>query len=692
MPFKCASCQKPFGTSKAYSDHAKSKGHLFYQHVCNACSQTFVNESALQTHRTQVHSQPSGSKAPTKAVPPPTVTCSICSLTFTSTTTLQQHQHTHSAAAKTGSTSTSYVVGRCIDCSQDFGSQAGLEQHYTSSANHPTCPRCQRGVRNLAVLNAHMQLYHSTIRCDCCDASFYADEKQSHYDTSPKHPKCKICAIGFENEHSLHEHQSLKHPAAPPKPVEHQCTVCNKKFGAAIALQNHWKNSPGHPYCTPCGIRFDDYTSHRQHMEIAHPQKARAPSPSRSVPPDTRSSSISPFSVVALPDTASPPPTFLHHRAASLDGIVTSNLSIAQPAITSPPDVAVRAQVIRTVSEPGAFSVSSSRLTSPAMSDLTLDYISVHESAPAITSESKYHLPTKEDIDAFVRQQAAIKIQRAWRQRQRVAPLNPGTLDSRTGGFQSHMPTEEVEAFTRKRAAVKIQRTWRQRRRTNLIDPEHRDSQSPKSPRSPSPSITSFTPGSPAAYSPHISAYFVSAEPKEATVATQATSRTRSPESYATPSSRSRSPPHVARPVPTSLNPELIIPSDTTARPTSENRVPQAMREAHVPPAQPSRVADQKRWVRTEQSQGPVDSIYGAPGSTMRNGTASTQQSSTAPTTPKQVMWHCRICLQDPCREPTATLCGHIFCHECIVKELSRNYQCPVCKRVMLVRLHVEDA
>ncbi|OCH87140.1 hypothetical protein OBBRIDRAFT_176751 [Obba rivulosa] len=75
------------------------------------------------------------------------------------------------------------------------------------------------------------------------------------------------------------------------------------------------------------------------------------------------------------------------------------------------------------------------------------------------------------------------------------------------------------------------------------------------------------------------------------------------------------------------------------------------------------------------------------------SGHVPTAQSQPAPmaTAVKQLLWHCRLCLQDPCHEPTATICGHIFCHKCIVNELGRNRACPVCKRVMLVRLQVEE-
>ncbi|KAI0672723.1 hypothetical protein C8Q78DRAFT_675998 [Trametes maxima] len=29
-----------------------------------------------------------------------------------------------------------------------------------------------------------------------------------------------------------------------------------------------------------------------------------------------------------------------------------------------------------------------------------------------------------------------------------------------------------------------------------------------------------------------------------------------------------------------------------------------------------------------------------------------------------KMSWHCRLCLRQPCSEPVATICGHVFCHE----------------------------
>ncbi|KAI0088881.1 hypothetical protein BDY19DRAFT_946534 [Irpex rosettiformis] len=58
-------------------------------------------------------------------------------------------------------------------------------------------------------------------------------------------------------------------------------------------------------------------------------------------------------------------------------------------------------------------------------------------------------------------------------------------------------------------------------------------------------------------------------------------------------------------------------------------------------------------------------------------------------TAPKPPRFSCKLCSDDP-KQPTTTMCGHLFCHECIIRELSKNLRCPVCQTVMLVRLHVD--
>ncbi|TBU29344.1 hypothetical protein BD311DRAFT_756509 [Dichomitus squalens] len=49
--------------------------------------------------------------------------------------------------------------------------------------------------------------------------------------------------------------------------------------------------------------------------------------------------------------------------------------------------------------------------------------------------------------------------------------------------------------------------------------------------------------------------------------------------------------------------------------------------------------------------------------------------------------WHCRSCLRDPCSDPVATMCGHIFCQSCIIREFSARMACPVCEQVVFIKL-----
>ncbi|KAI0332641.1 hypothetical protein GY45DRAFT_461738 [Cubamyces sp. BRFM 1775] len=52
-----------------------------------------------------------------------------------------------------------------------------------------------------------------------------------------------------------------------------------------------------------------------------------------------------------------------------------------------------------------------------------------------------------------------------------------------------------------------------------------------------------------------------------------------------------------------------------------------------------------------------------------------------------KISWHCRVCLMQPCVDPVVTLCGHIFCHRCIVEELEAKGICPVCEKLFYARL-----
>ncbi|KIL62865.1 hypothetical protein M378DRAFT_165140 [Amanita muscaria Koide BX008] len=41
--------------------------------------------------------------------------------------------------------------------------------------------------------------------------------------------------------------------------------------------------------------------------------------------------------------------------------------------------------------------------------------------------------------------------------------------------------------------------------------------------------------------------------------------------------------------------------------------------------------------------------------------------------------FHCRLCQADMCNDPTATMCGHLFCYRCITESVIRTPRCPTC-------------
>ncbi|KAI0658801.1 hypothetical protein C8Q70DRAFT_990641 [Cubamyces menziesii] len=55
----------------------------------------------------------------------------------------------------------------------------------------------------------------------------------------------------------------------------------------------------------------------------------------------------------------------------------------------------------------------------------------------------------------------------------------------------------------------------------------------------------------------------------------------------------------------------------------------------------------------------------------------------------RSLSWHCRSCERDPCVDPVATVCGHVFCQRCLMRELGCHGACPVCKKTFLLKLDV---
>ncbi|KAF9788544.1 hypothetical protein BJ322DRAFT_1106523 [Thelephora terrestris] len=78
-------------------------------------------------------------------------------------------------------------------------------------------------------------------------------------------------------------------------------------------------------------------------------------------------------------------------------------------------------------------------------------------------------------------------------------------------------------------------------------------------------------------------------------------------------------------------------------------------------------------------------SVQGAFGSS-----ATTPGEVSAPpavTTSSPLSFRCRMCDAPPtvCMRPTATMCGHVFCYECITQHVTSTPRCPVCDGALLL-------
>ncbi|TBU35473.1 hypothetical protein BD311DRAFT_744044 [Dichomitus squalens] len=76
------------------------------------------------------------------------------------------------------------------------------------------------------------------------------------------------------------------------------------------------------------------------------------------------------------------------------------------------------------------------------------------------------------------------------------------------------------------------------------------------------------------------------------------------------------------------------------------------------------------------------DQLYNRSGGT-------TQQKETQSSSSFATSWQCGSCGRGACLDPVATLCGHVFCHSCIIKELQKSTQCSVCEQDFFIRLDV---
>ncbi|KAI0731745.1 hypothetical protein C8Q72DRAFT_198548 [Fomitopsis betulina] len=639
--FLCSSCGRTFSSELGVRQHARDKGHTY----------------APPPSRLPVPRAPPAppADAPAAPAPPRIHACDVCDVAFVSEALLRAHF----------SISTRHAS--CSRCGMGFRDVNTLSKHIASvhlsfAGNAPSStattpkqlvkPMSAQPVKTApavpvtstsapSISAARVQgLVDPSIRCTLCDKMCF--DLEQHYKYSAQHPKCDLCGAGCATADDVVKHKQAGHPLV-------WCELCKQQFQASSDLRDHYTDSPSHPKCTSCKVGFPDAEACQSHMADVHPPPVlQTPSPSssegsfvevtRPITPhadvlETRSLPATPL-ICPTPDTISSTRSTALSIKTQSDALSYSSRPASEPSLPS-----------AFLAGDGAASVPWSAFPLDTLHSATerlFDYVSDtdattpgREPPPSATTSMSsgvidlLHCPRS----TALRDSASST---ALRDYPPFTPMSPLTSESPSMSMDMDRASPLIRTIH-----VPLGRPQQLERMPSALSlaSEHASLRQAATPRS-------------------AAATARAAEVSQTECAPPSTS-----EGRATP----RSVPSMSRRVFRSR-------SVSVASRTSRSR----RREASISVSSSSEVSTEP----SEPSQG-CSTV--APAKASPTVTPKPASSSTA------VSWHCRSCLKDPCDQPTATACGHIFCRGCIVKELSTSMACPVCKKMFLLRLFVES-
>jgi len=501
---------------------------------------------------------------------------------------------------------------------------------------------------------------HRPITCNNCNGiQVYAEDIARHYKISPNHPSCTICDIGFENKEAFDEHDNTRHP-------QFRCKTCNIPVGSTALLDAHYRDSPRHPRCPECQLSFEDNLALVKHMSLHDAfsdvsvvtRSSRSPSPVHSfrgawtgVATPTRSVTSS---VSGLQRQFSPPTTSVNTAVASDFSIpmgppsVTSQLS---PSSISTPSLMSRSA---TVSDKVIERV-------PVISDERAEPILNPESAHMGVATSQRSTPLSPPASISTRSVVAAASYRS----DTVSPVSSAeSIFGRAASITSiprETPTTVPHSDITLTHPVGLGEDFSTKGSLNG---------SARGRGSSRQSISSdFLNGGPG-HSPR--------------TVSRASAKTVSP----TP------PNHVVFPTPGQRERFRIAPANSISRANSPTESHDSER-VHSPSLEPQRqLSPMENFSKATREPKLTE---WRPPSLTHGPTAGPEALNTSPQLPSRERFvshvYCRMCRRDPCRQPAATMCGHIFCHQCISSEVVKTSQCPVCEAPTLLysifRLHL---
>ncbi|KAK7683519.1 hypothetical protein QCA50_013353 [Cerrena zonata] len=587
--------------------------------------------------------------------------CQQCNnRSFISQLALDQHTQSSAHRAKFG----------CLSCAKRFTTAAGLDAHskVVHDKSKPSTPALapaktveeRKEIAKPAVQIAAQPTVQPTIQSTAqptvqtkvqpadpnitycsCGVRVYSSAMMLHFKFSPNHPNCISCGNGFETRMLHDAHVLASHPDC-------SCIPCQIAFASKTDRDQHYHESKAHPSCPICLVGFEDEPCYHDHLLTVHP---RSPTPTPIDP--------------AVPFLFPPPsPKSYYYTTYGLPEHPPTN-----PRVSSEYVSASRRSSHYSPSVHSARALQESRPQTP-QSETGKSQRDEREATPPsysrASSEPPPTLPHIRTSELFP--QPLVEPE---------APLLSAATDRATIITQASAPTSSVRTSQSISYASDATPDLTIDSSYSVISPE---SQNEADVASPVTAIASIIPPT-RSPTPSVRSSRVSVN---ATVSRPPSRRQSTPRVI----QASLPPPSVPiTPLEPMANASMAVAAPVTPRgsPSSAGKTSSASSESSV--THSSRSKSSRTKVTSGVSGIPLGSTNGKKTHyDPKNSSATISINSRVPE--KELNWHCRICLKDP-SEPTVTMCGHLFCHSCIIQELARGLACPVCKRVMLLRLQL---
>ncbi|KAF8631487.1 hypothetical protein AX15_002374 [Amanita polypyramis BW_CC] len=194
-PF-CTPCNRHFINEKAYEAHMAARHPPTFD--CTKCNRTYRSQSSLEDHYRGSPAHPN---------------CSRCGKGFKNKRLMEEHFMMQHAVVSCSCGLTTLYLDE-------------LDAHYLASDMHPSCQTCNLGFKDGESYQEHLNSSHGNLYCMLCAVKFDTPEALSdHYLISPRHPSCASCGKGFRSDQEFSIHLSSEHVTPPAASMAHTATA-----------------------------------------------------------------------------------------------------------------------------------------------------------------------------------------------------------------------------------------------------------------------------------------------------------------------------------------------------------------------------------------------------------------------------------------------------------------------------------